>query len=484
MSQETIRQRVSLQTSSDEIETKSDNISSTNETDHNRSYKHACAIHLKNVPSVLSKEAPPESYRGFLNLAMLILAVSNIRLIIENYLKYGFLISTPGTFVPPEDYIFFPISMLLFPINLLFAYYIEKTTVLPFMTEIKTAKVEDREPKLNPKIQSINKRAAILHTINVSVTLFYPTIFSYFLIFHPVLATFTLFIGVILFLKLLSYALVNRDLRLSQLTGIFASKDIVNLNLDSYTVEYPKNITFANLVYFWFAPTLCYQPSYPRAPERFRPGFFLKRCGELAIACTMMYFLIEQYANPTLKNSIRAMEELSLINIVERVLKLSTTSLAIWLLMFYAFFHSFLNALAEVLRFGDRTFYLAWWNSGSLNSYWRLWNRPVYQWFKRHVYLPLFDLGISPMIASLIVFTISAALHELMVGVPTHAIMGYAFGGMMAQIPLIELTKPLEKWRGKGTTLGNVIFWVSFCVVGQPACVLLYYYQWVITHRT
>jgi len=33
----------------------------------------------------------------------------------------------------------------------------------------------------------------------------------------------------------------------------------------------------------------------------------------------------------------------------------------IWLIFFYWMFHSCLNVLAEVLRFGDRTFYKDWW---------------------------------------------------------------------------------------------------------------------------
>ena len=32
-----------------------------------------------------------------------------------------------------------------------------------------------------------------------------------------------------------------------------------------------------------------------------------------------------------------------------------------WLLFFYCYFHSFLNIMAEILRFGDRTFYKDWW---------------------------------------------------------------------------------------------------------------------------
>ncbi|CAG8598328.1 12828_t:CDS:2 [Ambispora gerdemannii] len=461
-------------------------VSSAEETSDNNFTNHAHAIHVRNAPSVLSKEAPPESYRGFLNLAMLILAANNLRLIIENFLKYGFLLSTPGTIAAPYDYTCLMICFLVLPLHIIFAFYIEKITIRPFLNEIKLAKKEGKEPTITPKIKSINKRAGILHTVNITFILLFPSAVSYFIIFHPFLGSIALFNGLALFFKLISYAFVNRDLRLSQLIGGISSSSKEETKIpiiDVYSVQYPNNITLKDLFYFWFAPTLCYQPSYPRSPDRFRPGFFLKRCGEIAIACTMMYFLVEQYANPTLRNSLRAIDELSLVSIVERVLKLSTISLAIWLLMFYAVFHSTLNLLAEVLRFGDRSFYLAWWNSGSLGTYWRLWNRPVYQWFKRHVYLPLVDNGVSPRVASFIVFTLSAAFHEFLIGIPTHSLKGFAFVGMMSQIPLIEMTKPLEKWRGKGSTFGNVIFWMSFCLVGQPAAILLYYYQWNMTHQ-
>jgi len=50
----------------------------------------------------------------------------------------------------------------------------------------------------------------------------------------------------------------------------------------------------------------------------------------------------------------------------------------IWLLMFYAMFHSWLNFTAELLRFGDRLFYKDWWNAETLDMYWRNWNLPVH----------------------------------------------------------------------------------------------------------
>lgn len=57
----------------------------------------------------------------------------------------------------------------------------------------------------------------------------------------------------------------------------------------------------------------------------------------------------------------------------------------VWLAGFYVFFHVWMNLLAEVLRFGDRLFYKAWWNAVTFEAYWRLWNLPVHHWISRHV---------------------------------------------------------------------------------------------------
>ena len=42
---------------------------------------------------------------------------------------------------------------------------------------------------------------------------------------------------------------------------------------------------------------------------------------------------------------------------------------------------------------------------------------------------------------------------------------------MMGQVPLILMTRDI-----KSGWLGNLIFWSSFCIVGQPMCILLYYH--------
>lgn len=48
----------------------------------------------------------------------------------------------------------------------------------------------------------------------------------------------------------------------------------------------------------------------------------------------------------------------------------------------------------------------------------------------------------------------------------------WSFIGMMGQIPLVFITKYLDR-KFPGSS-GNVIFWVSFCLVGQPMAILLY----------
>ncbi|KAI4123564.1 MAG: hypothetical protein LQ347_006105 [Umbilicaria vellea] len=173
------------------------------------------------------------------------------------------------------------------------------------------------------------------------------------------------------------------------------------------------------------------------------------------------------------------MASLDIASIIERLMKLSTVSLIIWLAGFFALFQSFLNALAEIMRFGDREFYTDWWNSPSVGTYWKTWNKPVYHFMKRHIYSPLIGRGWTPQAASVMVFVFSGILHELLVGVPTHNIIGVAFVGMIVQIPLIAATLPLEKMQGiNGKIVGNCIFWISFCLVGQPLAALLYFFAW------
>jgi diacylglycerol O-acyltransferase-1 len=195
----------------------------------------------------------------------------------------------------------------------------------------------------------------------------------------------------------------------------------------------------------------------------------------------LIWFLSGQYAIPILQTSLEHYRELDFLSVTENVFRLSTVSIVIWLLGFFFIFQSYCNFLAEALRFGDRTFYQEWWNAGSVATYWRLWNKPVTNYFRRHIYVPLLNRGYPAPVASLAVFFVSAVLHEILVGIPTKNIIGVAFMCMLVQVPLSFMTAPLEKMRGPATTVGNCIFWLSF-FLGQPVAVLMYYFAWNLKH--
>jgi diacylglycerol O-acyltransferase-1 len=309
----------------------------------------------------------------------------------------------------------------LIPCHLLVAYLIELAAAKQARGSRKQLKPGSSGPDEQDKnkFQTTWVLAAWAHGINMTLSFVLTTFVVYFYIHHPLVGTLTEMHAVIVSLKTASYAFTNRDLRHAYLHPV-KGEFIPELYSKC---PYPNNITFGNLVYFWWAPTLVYQPVYPRT-DKIRWVFVFKRLGEVCCLSAFIWFASFQYAAPVLQNSLDKIASLDFIMILERLLKLSTISLVIWLAGFFALFQSFLNALAEVLRFGDRSFYDDWWNSESLGAYWRTWNKPVYTYFKRHVYVPMVGRGWSPWAASCTVFFVSAVLHEVLVGVPTHNIIG------------------------------------------------------------
>lgn len=128
-----------------------------------------------------------------------------------------------------------------------------------------------------------------------------------------------------------------------------------------------------------------------------------------------------------------------------RLLRLSIPNTIGWIAAFYTVFHLFLNISAELLKFADRKFYEDWWNCRGLEEYWKLWNLPVHFYFIRHVYNPLLKMNFTKVQAGLVVFLISAILHEFLVSVPLGIFGYYAFLGMIMQLPAILIQKKVDK---------------------------------------
>eukprot|EP00884_Botryococcus_braunii_P001150 jgi/Botrbrau1/11035/Bobra.92_2s0008.1 len=454
-------------------------------------------MHVEVRPSMLSSDRIAlTQHSGILNVILLILFAANFRLIVENLLKYGVLVN-PLNWVKaliPRGNV--PL-LLCWPALSFFAFVglsIQKFGVWRLQQE-KKAGTAKKKKELKPS--DARKAAAamarvtesiclIANTVNVALALFIPCAVIQYTKAEPVPGSVVSAFTIVLFLKLVSYAHCNGELRQAKRTadlkpgGSAAELHEAGVWNDG-KVHYPDNITLGNLAYFLVAPTLIYQPSYPQSP-RLRVRWLFWQIARLAGLMSLLLVIVEQYLTPTIANSIQPLRSSNWAHMLERVLKLSLPTLYGWIIMFYCLFHIWLNILAEVTYFGDREFYKDWWNATTIGDYWRLWNMPVHKWMLRHVYFPLMRLGVGKFLAGVGVFAVSGVFHELAVGLPLHMIRYWAFLGVMFQVPMVYLTEYLKK-RFKSDQIGNLVFWISFCIIGQPISLILYYHDWILMNR-
>ena len=79
---------------------------------------------------------------------------------------------------------------------------------------------------------------------------------------------------------------------------------------------------------------------------------------------------------------------------------------------FFAVFYCFADIFAEISGIDTRNFYVDWWNAIDLDEFWRQWNIPVHDWFKRHVFIEsVYHFKLNKDMAMTLVFIISAVLH-------------------------------------------------------------------------
>ncbi|KRX01526.1 hypothetical protein PPERSA_01429 [Pseudocohnilembus persalinus] len=309
---------------------------------------------------------------------------------------------------------------------------------------------------------------------------------------HPVVGTVMLGWSLVVFMKILSYTHVSKNIYYTAKRIRFLQKDkknldefiskkeasIENLQLIQKFAGQPSSLLkFKDFIYFTCAPTLCFQLLYPRTP-RIRKGWLLKRIVEFIMLLSLIGFIWLQQLEPELNSAYKyyQSQEISIFVLFHTMSKIAIPSTYIWICFFICYFHVFLNILSELTTYGDRQFYLAWWNCKDLEEYWRLWNLPVHNWLLRHIYNPLLKRGFNKIQSSFIVFFISAFFHEWIISGGFGVVEFHAFFGMLAQAPVIFIMKKINQYFNlEQSELGNVMFWISFCFIGQPLGLFIYY---------
>ncbi len=438
-----------------------------------RAYPGLSPVHVKETTSLLataehgsSREIRNTDFRGILNLFFIILFVLNVRLVVENIMRYGPLLEPP--------------RIGLFDSPLIFLGYV-LVLGIPFLAFVSERYIAMKSRLLANMIQG--------SVVFITVALPYVIVVRSNI--HPLRSLFLLMASVVYAMKIGSYWHCCSNLHDLSKSGELKSlgsnkeqlseveKDIVNS-----AIEYPQCLSIKQMYMFVAYPTLVFQLSYPRT-ESVRLRLVLRYLAELVFCFILQFILVEQYITPILTNAIKGVNErikqkedaLSVSwFLLERLLKLSIPNLYIWLLMFAELFHCWLNLLAELTRFGDRRFYLDWWNAVSIRDYWQKWNMPVHNWLVRHMYKPMRKRGYPGHLAGFLIFLFSGVIHEYLIVTPIGITWTGGFGivlvGFLLQIPLVSLTD--MEFVKQRPTLGNVLFWVSWCFTGQPLAVLVY----------
>ena len=121
---------------------------------------------------------------------------------------------------------------------------------------------------------------------------------------------------------------------------------------DFEVLTYPNNVTLRNLYTFIVFPTLVYALHYPRT-KRIRKGWLLRRVVEMVSISIIVVSMAQQWVLPTVRNA--KFDELDVVHIAERVMKLAIPNMYVWLIGFYGFFHLYLNIFGLFLAHIDRS---------------------------------------------------------------------------------------------------------------------------------
>lgn len=170
---------------------------------------------------------------------------------------------------------------------------------------------------------------------------------------------------------------------------------------------------FSKYLYFLFAPTMVYRDHYPRSPS-IQWQYVVSNFAQVVGCLFYTYFVFVRFCVPVFHKF--GQEPMSSKNMVLSVFGVMLPSALVLLCGFFALLHSWLNAFAEMLRFADRMFYKDWWNSTSFANYYRTWNVVVHDWLYTYVYKDVHNLvkrsGRTRLMPKIVVFTVSAAVHE------------------------------------------------------------------------
>lgn len=262
------------------------------------------------------------------------------------------------------------------------------------------------------------------------------------------------------------------------------------------SVENP--FSASKLLYFYFAPVLIYQSFYLRVANDKKGGLFRflydSACHvfKFCVSVYLLLFIFHQVIGPYFANLTIADAKGSfwsntpLFNDFEFLKKslglFCCLGTPIFLLCFFFFFEAWMNFWADILSFEDRSFYEDWWNSCSFSQFYRKWNCIVHDFLYTYLYgdfiryfreSSIVDPSLAKGISALLVFNISAVVHEFIISFSLgffYPVLFILFSG-----PGVVLCAFFQKATYDRRL--NAIFWL-FMFLGLGLTIFLYSFEY------
>ncbi|XP_063914257.1 sterol O-acyltransferase 1-like [Zophobas morio] len=211
----------------------------------------------------------------------------------------------------------------------------------------------------------------------------------------------------------------------------------------------PPALKFSNFLYFLFAPTLIYRDNYPRTAT-INWKFVVQRLVEcISMVFILAFIIINMYPTPDRwRKKFTISETLLLIleNMPYGALILGSFCILI--------FHSVQNLFAELTRFGDRLFYLDWWNSCNFSTALARWNRLVQDWLYYYVYCDFKEyVWGNKSAGKVMVFLVSFVVHEWVAFCCVGGFMPFMY------VVFMVLVLPQTFFQAPKGMIFNVFFW-------------------------
>jgi len=207
---------------------KSKDASKTNSQDKG-GYAPSRPMHRSASPSYLSDEAPMQNYRGLLNLGIIILVISNCRILLGTMREYGFVLADWFKMAESTNTYWQAATMEEFPLLTglgIMCFFVNAAFIIESLTSKKKW----------PESFGI-----LLHIININAALIVPTLIVWYRMKSVVSGIILTMCASILWMKLISYVHANTDYRNHPERCVVKSSDFIqNVDHVEKSVVYPQ----------------------------------------------------------------------------------------------------------------------------------------------------------------------------------------------------------------------------------------------------